>query len=97
HAGVRTQRLVGVYARGLAMGAADIVPGVSGGTIAFITGIYFRLLEAINAVPAAIFRDLTRGQWKRFWTAVDGSFLITLLAGIISSIAAFASAISYAL
>lgn len=79
------------------MGAADIVPGVSGGTIAFITGIYFRLLEAINSVPGAVFRDLFKGQWKRFWAACDGTFLVTLLAGIVSSVVAFASVISYAL
>ena len=79
------------------MGAADIVPGVSGGTIAFITGIYFRLLEAVNAVPRAFVQQLLRGRWKAFWAACDGNFLVLLLAGIVSSIIAFASAISYAL
>ena len=49
----RTQHPAGIFLRGMAMGAADIVPGVSGGTIAFITGIYFRLLEAISAAPVA--------------------------------------------
>lgn len=87
----------GIYCRGLAMGAADIVPGVSGGTIAFITGIYFRLLEAVNAVPGAVVRQLFRGHWKAFWEACDGTFLVLLLAGIVSSIVAFASAISFAL
>ncbi|WP_291822411.1 DUF368 domain-containing protein [Marinobacter sp.] len=86
-----------IYCRGLAMGAADIVPGVSGGTIAFITGIYFRLLEAVNAVPRAVVQQLLRGRWKAFWEACDGTFLVLLLAGIVSSVVAFASAISYAL
>lgn len=79
------------------MGAADIVPGVSGGTIAFITGIYFRLLEAINAVPGAIVGNLIRGRFKAFWQACDGTFLVCLLAGVLTSILTLASAISYAL
>ena len=79
------------------MGAADIVPGVSGGTIAFITGIYFRLLEAINAVPQAFFHHLIRGQVRQFWVACDGTFLLCLLAGILGSIATLASVISHAL
>lgn len=79
------------------MGAADIVPGVSGGTIAFITGIYFRLLEAINAVPGAVFRDLFRGRLGAFWQTCDGTFLSTLLVGILASIVTLASAISFLL
>ncbi|NMT65395.1 DUF368 domain-containing protein [Marinobacter orientalis] len=79
------------------MGAADIVPGISGGTIAFITGIYFRLLNAIGAIPRAVFRYLIRGQVKAFWQACDGTFLLSLLMGIVGSIATLASAISFIL
>lgn len=79
------------------MGAADIVPGVSGGTIAFITGIYFRLLEAISAAPAAFFRQLLRGDFSGFWRAIDGSFLVLLLAGILTSVASLASLITWLL
>ncbi len=79
------------------MGAADIVPGVSGGTIAFITGIYFRLLEAISAVPGAVLGHLFKGRVRAFWQAIDGTFLICLLAGVLASILTLASAISYAL
>ncbi|MBW0149506.1 DUF368 domain-containing protein [Marinobacter sp. CAU 1620] len=79
------------------MGAADIVPGVSGGTIAFITGIYFRLLEAINAMPGAIMGELVRGRFNVFWQVCDGTFLLCLLAGVLTSILTLASAISYAL
>lgn len=86
-----------VFLRGMAMGAADIVPGVSGGTIAFITGIYFRLLEAINAVPGAVIGHLFRGDPKGFWDRCDGTFLISLLVGILISIATLASIISYGL
>lgn len=94
---LREHRLPAVFLRGMAMGAADIVPGVSGGTIAFITGIYFRLLEAINAVPGAIIGQLLRGNLKAFWWRCDGNFLVCLLAGILVSIATLASAISYTL
>lgn len=93
----RSHHPFSVFLRGMAMGAADIVPGVSGGTIAFITGIYFRLLEAIGAVPEAVFRHLVRGRLKAFWQACDGTFLLSLLLGIVGSIATLASAISYIL
>ena len=93
----RSHHPAAVFLRGIAMGAADIVPGVSGGTIAFITGIYFRLLEAINVVPVAVFRHLLRGNFRAFWQACDGTFLVCLLAGILASIATLASAISYLL
>src|SRR5690554_5273029 len=89
--------MIPVFIRGVAMGAADIVPGVSGGTIAFITGIYFRLLQAISAIPAAVIRNLFRGQIKLFWHTVDGTFLVCLLAGILTSVVTLASAISFAL
>ncbi|MGK0525434.1 MAG: putative membrane protein [Pseudomonadales bacterium] len=81
----------------MAMGAADIVPGVSGGTIAFITGIYFRLLEAINATPGAVFKYLFRGNVRAFWQACDGTFLSALLVGILVSIVTLASGISFLL
>lgn len=95
--GADSQALIGVFLRGAAMGAADIVPGVSGGTIAFITGIYFRLLEAVNAVPSAVGGSLLKGHFKTFWQRCDGTFLATLLAGILVSIITLASAISFAL
>lgn len=93
----RSHHPVAVFLRGMAMGAADIVPGVSGGTIAFITGIYFRLLEAISAAPVAFFRQFLKGDIRGFWRAVDGNFLITLLAGIVTSIASLASLITWLL
>ena len=87
----------GIFVRGVVMGAADVVPGVSGGTVAFITGIYFRLLGAIGAVPSAFFLSLAKGHWRRFWHEIDGTFLVTLLAGILLSIATLANLISRAL
>ncbi|MFC3606392.1 DUF368 domain-containing protein [Stutzerimonas tarimensis] len=85
-----------LYAKGLAMGAADVVPGVSGGTIAFITGIYDRLLAAIAAVPQAVMH-LARGRIGQAWKAADATFLITLLAGVLTSIFSLARIITYLL
>ncbi len=79
------------------MGAADVVPGVSGGTVAFITGIYFRLLGAIAAIPTAVLHELLRGRIRRFWNRIDGTFLVVLLSGILTSIAAFANLITWAI
>ncbi len=87
-------RLWAVFLRGMAMGAADIIPGVSGGTIAFITGIYFRLLEAVGRLPNAAFTYLLKGKWKDFWRESDASFLLCLLLGILTSIATLASLIT---
>lgn len=77
------------------MGAADVVPGVSGGTIAFIAGIYDRLIESISALKPNLIRELLKGNFKKVWTTVNGSFLVTLLAGIGSSIFSLARLITY--
>ncbi len=87
----------GIFLRGALMGAADVVPGVSGGTVAFITGIYFRLLGAIAAIPSAVVHELVRGRIGRFWNSIDGTFLTVLLAGILTSIVTLASAITWGL
>ena len=86
--------LPGVFMRGMLMGAADIVPGVSGGTIAFITGIYDRLLAAIAAFDLRLLGLLRRGLWAQAWRAVDASFLAVLFAGILCSVFTFAHVIS---
>ncbi|MDV2481677.1 DUF368 domain-containing protein [Methanoculleus sp. Wushi-C6] len=75
----------GIYLRGLAMGACDIVPGVSGGTIALITGIYERLIGAIGSVDPTSVKHLARGDFGSFRAdleKIDLLFLIALLAGI---------------
>jgi putative membrane protein len=76
---------IGIFLRGLLMGGTDIVPGVSGGTMAFITGIYPRLINAIAAVRPQTAIRLLRGDIKGFREdvdAIDPAFLIVLLAGI---------------
>lgn len=86
--------LPGVFLRGMLMGAADIVPGVSGGTIAFITGIYQRLINALSSIGPHLI-----GQWRRegfasIWAAVDGSFLLALVSGIAVSVLTLARVIA---
>lgn len=68
------------------MGAADSIPGVSGGTIAFITGIYERLLNAIKSINITAIRLLLNGQFIRFWSSIDGTFLLILFSGIAISL-----------
>lgn len=79
------------------MGSADVIPGVSGGTIAFITGIYDRLLGAISAVNIANLKLLFKGDFKGFAKAIDLTFLITLFAGIGTAIVSLAKLITYLL
>ncbi|MBN7796759.1 DUF368 domain-containing protein [Parahaliea mediterranea] len=79
------------------MGAADIVPGVSGGTMAFITGIYDRLLGSIRSFDLAALRLLLAGRVRELWRHVDGAFLLALLAGIATSILSLARLISWVL
>jgi putative membrane protein len=86
-----------VFVRGLAMGAADIVPGVSGGTIAFLTGIYDRLVDAIKSVNLEAFRLFFSGKWKKLWVHIDGTFLVSLVAGIGTSLLSLAKLMEYLL
>ena len=75
--------------KGIAMGAADAVPGVSGGTIAFISGIYEELISTISNVNLSLFKTLTKKGFKAFWEQINGNFLLALLTGIIISFISF--------
>ncbi|MBY5993896.1 DUF368 domain-containing protein [Ferrimonas balearica] len=83
------------FFKGMAMGAADVVPGVSGGTIAFISGIYDRLLESIRRVNPSLIGRWRQQGLKAAWAHIDGTFLVTLLAGILTSILTLARVITY--
>ena len=83
--------------KGMAMGAADVVPGVSGGTIAFISGIYEELLGSISNVNLSLFKTLKNDGFKAAWKQVNGSFLLSLFIGIFISIVSLAKAIKYLL
>lgn len=93
----RTMHWWGVYLRGVAMGAADVVPGVSGGTIAFISGIYERLIMALGNVDISLLRLLARGRLSDAWRRVDATFLVELVAGILTSVALFAHVLRWLL
>lgn len=75
-----------LYLKGMAMGAADVVPGVSGGTIAFISGIYEELLRSIKSIGPDTISVLRSRGVKAAWHQMNGAFLLTLMAGIISSV-----------
>ena len=77
---------IGLYLRGMAMGAADLVPGVSGGTIALITGIYDELLSSISAIHPRMILQVFKGEWRTIWHAINGNFLVVLALGIGTSI-----------
>ena len=89
------KRLAAVYIRGLAMGAADVVPGVSGGTVAFITGIYEELLVSIGSINLKAVSVLLQQGPAACWRHINGSFLLVLVLGIFTSIILLASIISH--
>lgn len=88
---------VAIALKGCAMGAADVVPGVSGGTIAFISGIYEELIESIRSVDISAAKMLFRLQIAHFWRSINGNFLLALFCGIALSILSLAKVMSYLL
>ncbi|MCG9777463.1 DUF368 domain-containing protein [Photobacterium damselae] len=85
------------FLKGMAMGAADVVPGVSGGTIAFITGIYDTLLESIRRINPKLITVLKEKGIKGAFEHINGTFLIALFAGILTSIFTLARFITWML
>ena len=79
-----------LFLKGLAMGAANVIPGVSGGTIALITGIYERLIHAIKSCDLSAAKFLLQRNFKGAWQHVDGTWLMILLAGVAISIVSLA-------
>ena len=86
-----------IMLKGIAMGAADVVPGVSGGTIAFISGIYEELLGSISNINLKLLKTLKKEGFKSAWKQVNGNFLVTLFVGIFISIVSLAKMISWLL
>lgn len=85
-----TKNYIPVILKGVAMGTADVIPGVSGGTIAFITGIYEELLNSINSIDMTALKLLFRLKLGQFWKKINGNFLLSLVSGI--ALAAFSLA-----
>ncbi len=86
-----------VTLKGMAMGAADVVPGVSGGTIAFITGIYTEFLHSLRQINPAALWVLKKDGLAAAWRHINGSFLLALFLGILISLKTFAQIITTAL
>ena len=86
---------IGLFFKGAAMGAANVIPGVSGGTVAFITGIYERLIHAVKSVDIVAVKLLFSGKFGDFAKRIDLSFLLWLGAGVVVSILTLASVLKY--
>lgn len=88
---------ISLYLRGLAMGAADVVPGVSGGTVAFITGIYTELIDSLKSFDHRALQSLLSRGPKAAWQHVNGNFLLAVFAGVVTSIFSLAKLVTYLL
>ena len=86
-----------LFLKGAAMGAANVVPGVSGGTVALVTGIYRRLIDALGSVGPDSLKLLLARDLGGFWRAVDGRWLAVLLAGVAASVVSLAKLVEYLL
>lgn len=84
-----------VCLKGMGMGAADVIPGVSGGTIAFLTGIYEELLRSIKSINLEALKLLFTGKLGQFWKHINGSFLISIILGIAISFFSLARLMQY--
>ena len=94
---MKFSRYIVLALKGCAMGMADVVPGVSGGTIAFISGIYEELLDSIRSVDATALRLLLRFRLAEFWRHINGRFLLPVLLGIAVAIFSLARLMTYML
>lgn len=81
--------------KGIGMGAADVIPGVSGGTIAFLTGIYQELIDSIKSINIKAAKLLFSGKIKAFWKHINGWFLVSVLSGILISFFSLARLMTY--
>ena len=87
-----------VALKGFAMGAANVIPGVSGGTIALLTGIFNELIESLNALMSIpTWKLVLKGRFKEFWKTIHGSFLFWLAIGVVISVFSLAKLMEYVL
>ncbi|MEL6976979.1 MAG: DUF368 domain-containing protein, partial [Bacteroidota bacterium] len=93
----KTLDYVLVTLKGMAMGAADVVPGVSGGTIAFISGIYEELIASINKIDFGLVKIWRNDGFKALWKHINGNFLLALFSGIFLSVLSLAKVLSWLL
>ncbi|MDB4094061.1 DUF368 domain-containing protein [Flavobacteriaceae bacterium] len=83
--------------KGMAMGAADVVPGVSGGTIAFISGIYEELIDSLNNINFSLLKSLKTEGFKNTWNQANGNFLLALLSGVFVSVISLVKGVEWLL
>lgn len=88
-------KYISLIIKGMAMGAANVIPGVSGGTIALITGIFERLINAIKSVNLTAIKLLFKGDFKAFAKHIDLAFLVAVLFGVAISILSIARLFDY--
>lgn len=86
-----------VFLKGTGMGAADVVPGVSGGTIAFITGIYEELINSIKSIDLQAIKFFFTGKWISFWKHINGNFLLSVFLGIAAAVISLAKVLEHLL
>ena len=87
-----------VALKGFGMGAANVIPGVSGGTIALLTGIFSRIIGSLNALMEfTTWRQLLKGDFRGFWKRIDGRFLAALAVGVLVSVFSLARLMKYVL
>lgn len=86
-----------ILTKGMGMGAADVVPGVSGGTIAFITGIYEELIHSIKSIDIGAVQLFFKGRWVSFWKHINGNFLLSVFAGIFIAVVSLARLLEHLL
>lgn len=87
-----------VALKGFGMGAANVVPGVSGGTIALLTGIYSDIVGSLNAVTEKeTWKSLLHGRFREFWRLINGDFLVALLVGVLLSVFSLAKLVTWCL
>ena len=97
HGGVLNKEDLTTFLKGFAMGAANVVPGVSGGTIAFITGIYERLIEALKCFDVEAVKLGASFKIPELWAKIDGRFLTSLALGVVMAFATLARVLKYGL
>ena len=84
-----------IFIKGMLIGVVEIIPGVSGGTIALILGIYERLIKAISNINLTFFTQLLKGNFKEAWNYSDAGFLFFLVLGMLIAVLSFSSIIIF--
>jgi len=95
--GIIQKKHIVLFFKGIAMGAADVVPGVSGGTIAFISGIYKELIDSISNLNFGLLNTLKKSGVKAFWEEANASFLVAIFTGVLVSALSVMSLMHYLL